>query len=178
MKVTARLSTLTALLTLSQASATDLAPRVTVSGDLPKNGALGIRDLEALGATTFEWSDHGEKHQVRGVLLDKVLAAFGYSPGAYGKQVAGNQKRAGWRKVVVAIGSDGYEVAFSCAEISQEIGATRALLSWSMDGVPLRAGSGPLRLAVPTDREPARSVRNLERLVVVDVSQPLTRPTH
>jgi len=108
---------------------------------------------------------------VTGVPLDKVLAAFGFAPGPMGRQVPVTEKRAGWRKVVVALGNDGYQVAFSCAELTSEIGATKALVSFALDGAPLGGERGPFRLVVLTDREPSRSVRNLERLIVVDVSQ-------
>ncbi len=175
MKVTAALVALLAVLTLPPAGAAAQAPTVVVSGDLPRTGVLAQKDLEALGATSVEWVDHGETHRVTGVPLDKVLAAFGFAPGPRGKQVSVVEKRAGWRKVLVAIGNDGYQVAFSCAELSQEIGATKALISWSMDNAPLREGTGPFRLVVLTDHEPARSVHGLERLVVVDATQPATR---
>jgi len=172
MKAAARSATMALLLILSPAVAADLAPTVVVSADLPRSGTLTQRDLEALGATTVEWVDHRETHRVTGVPLDKVLAAFGFTPGPRGKQVPVAEMRAGWRKVLVVIGIDGYQSAFSCAELSPEIGATRALVSWSMDGAPLREGAGPFRLVFLTDHEPARSVRGLERLVVVDVNLP------
>jgi DMSO/TMAO reductase YedYZ molybdopterin-dependent catalytic subunit len=171
MRVTAFVA-LATLLSLSPADALDPEPTIAVAGALPRTGAIGLKDLQALGATTVEWVDHGEKHRVTGVRLDKVLAAFGFRPGPRGKEVPIAEKRAGYRKVLVAVGSDGYQVAFSCAEVSPEIGATQALVAWCVDGEPLRAGSGPLRLVVVTDREGARSVRALERLVVVDATQP------
>jgi len=60
------------------------------------------------------------------------------------------------------------------ATSSPEIGATKVLVSWSMDRKRLREGTGPFRLVAATDREPASSVHGLERLVVVDATQPAT----
>jgi len=148
---------------------------MAVSGALPRTGELGLRDLEALGASAVDWVDHGERHRVTGVPLGRVLAAFGFTPGPRGKEVPVAEKRPGYRKVLVAVGRDGYQVAFSCAEISPEVGATKALLAWKLDGEPLRTGSGPFRFVVVTDREPARSAHALERLVL-DATQPLVQP--
>ena len=176
MKAEAGLLFLVALLPASPVQAVEPPSAVAVSGALPRTGALGRKELEALGASTVEWVEHGERHRVTGVPLEKVLAAFGFTPGPRGKQVPVAEKRAGWRKVLVAVGRDGYQVAFSCAEVSPEIGATKAFLSWSADGEPLREETGPFRLVVTTDGEPARAVHGLERLVVVDVTLPPERP--
>ncbi|HVP69237.1 MAG TPA: hypothetical protein VMT17_18455 [Anaeromyxobacteraceae bacterium] len=167
---------LLAMLALASARADAPALAVAISGALPRSGTLAQQDLEALGAATTEWVDHGERHTVTGVPVEKALLAFGFAPGPKGKHVPVGEKRGGWRKVLVAIGRDGYQVAFSCAELSPEIGATRALLVWAMDGKPLREATGPLRLVVLTDHEPARSVQGLVRLVVVDATQPRGTP--
>jgi hypothetical protein len=75
-------------------------------------------------------------------------------------------------QVVVAIAGDGYQAAFSCAELSDEIGATKVLVVWRIDGEPLRPKTGPFRLVAVTDNEGSRSVFQRVRLVVVDVTQP------
>ena len=79
------------------------------------------------------------------------------------------EKRAGYRKVVVATARDGFQAVFSCAEIAEGKGATRALVAWAIDGKPLPPEMGPLRLVVLTDGEPARSIYQLESLKVVEV---------
>ena len=142
MKTAAGLLLLLASLTLSPAQAVEPPAVLVVTGALPRTGALGQKDLEALGASAVEWVEHGKRHRVTGVPIEKVLAAFGFAPGPRGKEVPVAEKRAGWRKVLVAVGRDGYQVALSCAEVSPEIGATKAFLSWSVDGEPLRQGTG------------------------------------
>jgi hypothetical protein len=160
-----------ALLTCAPALAAESAREIVVVGDLPRTGALGAKELEALGATTATWDDHGEKHEVTGVPLHRVLRAFGFEPGPKGKEVPPAEKEPGWRKVVLAVGRDGYRVAFSCAELWPELGSTEALVIWRIDGAPVPPRAGPFRLVVPTDRDPARAVRQLERLEVVQLAR-------
>ena len=152
------------------AAAGDL-PALEIAGAISRPGKLTIAELQAFGSATGTWKQHGRTHQVTGVPIQKVLAARGFSPGPEGKNVPLVEKRAGWRKVLVAVVADGDEVAFSCAELSDEIGATKVLVVWSVNGKPLGPETGPLRLVSLSDHEPSRSVFKLERLVVVDVTQ-------
>jgi hypothetical protein len=146
------------------------APAIDVGGALPRQGTLWLEGLKKLPVTKAIWKSHGERHEVTGVGLDKVLAKFGFEPGAMGKDVPKQEKRRGWRKVVVATGRDGYAAVLSCAEIFEEMGATRALVVWEIDGKRVPAERGPLRLVVLTDKEPSRSVHNLAKLEVVDLT--------
>ena len=142
-------------------------PGVRVDG-LPKTGTLSLADLERLGPVTLAWTSHGETHQVKGVRLDKVLAHFGFTPGPMGKDVPLPQKVKGFRQVLVATARDGFQAVFSCAEVSEGMGQTVALLAWEVDGKPLASDVGPFRVVVVTDGMPSRSLRQLERIRVVD----------
>jgi len=141
-----------------------------VDGALPKTGGLTRAELESLGSSTATWTAHGEKRTVTGVPLDRVLERFGWTAGPMGKEVPKAEKRAGYRKVVVATARDGFQAVFSCAEIAEGMGATRALVAWAIDGKPLPPDMGPLRLVVLTDGEPARSIYQLESLKVLEVA--------
>ena len=111
----------------------------------------------------------GTKHQVTGVRLDKVLTHLGFTPGPMGKDVPVSVKRAGFRKVVVATARDGFQAVFTVAECFQGMGPGEVLVVWAVDGKPLAPADGPLRLAVLTDAEPSRSLRQLKKLEIVDV---------
>jgi DMSO/TMAO reductase YedYZ molybdopterin-dependent catalytic subunit len=138
-----------------------------VSG-LPKSGALTLAELEAMKPTTAVWSSH-ERHEVYGVPLERVLTRFGFEPGVMGKDVPAREKRKGWRLVVRASAPDGFESILSCAEVFESMGATRAMVVWKIDGKPLPADRGPLRLVVLTDKEPSRSVWGVRKLEVLDL---------
>jgi DMSO/TMAO reductase YedYZ molybdopterin-dependent catalytic subunit len=129
-------------------------PSVEVKGGAP----LTVADLEPLGAVTSDWTSHGEKHQVTGVPLEKVLGKIGWT--------TGEKKHPGFRKILIATGADGYKAVFSTAELVESMGPTRALLVWKMDGKPLPKDQGDFRLVVLTDKEGARSVYQLVSLEV------------
>jgi DMSO/TMAO reductase YedYZ molybdopterin-dependent catalytic subunit len=139
-----------------------------VSGTLPKSGSLSISDLEAMGPVTSAWTLHGEKREVYGVPVDKVLSHFGFEPGPMGKSVPKQEKRKGWRMVVIATAADEFQAVLSCAEVFESMGPTKALLVWKIDGKPLQGEQGPLRLVVLTDKEPSRSIYGVRALEVVE----------
>jgi len=62
---------------------------------------------------------------------------------------------------LVATGSDGYRAVFALAEVDPSFHPGEILVADTMDGKPLDAHSGPLKLVVTEDKRPARSVRNL-----------------
>ena len=149
-----------------------LAPEeaaLAVAGDLPAAGTLKLSDLKSLGPVPVEWSARGQQRRATGVPLDRILARAGFSPGAMGKDVPPKEKRSGWKKAVVATASDGFQAVFSCAELFPDMGPTRAFVVWEVEGKPVGPDEGPLRLVVTTDKEPARSVRQLVKLEVVDL---------
>jgi len=146
-----------------------LAGTVEVRGDLPKPGELKAADLEPLGAVTANWSMHGQAHTVVGVPVEKVLRRFGWDPGVMSKTQPPAEKRVGYKMVVVATAPDGFQAVFSAAELAEGMGKTQALVVWMVDGKPVSAAEGPLRLVVPSDAEPSRSLHNLTRLDVVDM---------
>jgi DMSO/TMAO reductase YedYZ molybdopterin-dependent catalytic subunit len=130
---------------------------------------LAVTDLERLGAVDVEWSVHGDAHAFRGVPLHAVLEHMGFTEGPGGSALPPTERRSGWRWVVQVWASDGFSAAFSAAELSPVMGATRAFLVWSQDGEPIPVAEGPLRLVVPSDRKGARCVRQVDRLTVVDL---------
>ena len=72
----------------------------------------------------------------------------------------------GTAQYLLAEATDGYRSVFSLGEVADDIGAGRAILADRMDGAPLPASDGPFRIVVPGDKRPARSVRQVARLVV------------
>lgn len=144
------------------------APLV-VSGDLPRGGAVTLAELQALAPVTARWTYHGQSHSVVGVPLEKVLARFGYEPGPTGKALRPRDKRPGYKLAVLASAPDGFQAVFSAAELTAGMGTTQALVVWQVDGQALPPAQGPLRLVVPTDGEPSRSLFQLRRLEVLDL---------
>jgi len=143
---------------------------VVLAGDISKAGPISLEELKALGPVEKTWTAHGQSHKVVGVRLDRLLGARGFAPGPMGKEVPKNEKRAGWRKVVLVSAADGYQALLSCAEMAEEMGPTIALLVWEIDGAPLLPDQGPLRLVVITDQEPSRSIYAVRKIELIDVA--------
>jgi hypothetical protein len=68
---------------------------------------------------------------------------------------------------VVVSATDGYQVAFSIAELDESVGNLQVLVADNEDGKPLAQGAGPLRLVVPSDKRPARWVRMVKAIRIV-----------
>jgi DMSO/TMAO reductase YedYZ molybdopterin-dependent catalytic subunit len=161
-----------ALIVLALAAGAPLAGGLVVGGDLPSKGTLAVADLQALSPEPLDVSGRSGKVRARGVRLDRILTRFGFSSGPMANDTAVRDKRAGWKKVVRATAADGFEAVFSCAELTEGMGPTRAYVVFELDGKPLPPEAGPFRLVVVTDKEPSRSLRQLVRLEVVDLRSP------
>ncbi len=148
-----------------------------IRGDLPTTGTIRLAELQALGTVNATYTAHGKAHPVTGVPLHKVLGKFGMSPGKMGKDILPTEKRSGYKLVVVATAADGFQAVFSAAEFWEGMGKTQPLIAWAMDGKPLDAALGPLRLVVLTDGEPSRSLHQLLRIDVVDMRKIISPPS-
>jgi DMSO/TMAO reductase YedYZ molybdopterin-dependent catalytic subunit len=140
-------------------------PLLQVTGAVPKPGTLTLAELESLKPVQATWESRGQKHVVTGVPVERILAHFGFTAGPMGPD-----KRPGWRQVVIASAPDGFQAVLSCAELVEAMGPTTALVIWKLDGKPLPPEEGPLRLVVLTDKTPARAVRSVSKLEVVDLT--------
>lgn len=145
------------------------ADGLVIAGDLGKPRTLRLDELKALPSRTATWALHGKTHTVVGLPLEVVLAQAGYDRGPMSKEMAPRDKRPGFKLAIVASAPDGFQAVFSAAEITSGMGKTEVLCIWEMDGKPLPAEQGPLRLVVLTDGEGSRSIHNLARLDVFDL---------
>jgi hypothetical protein len=125
---------------------------------------LAANDLAELPRQTAVLNDHGKQVSYEGVLLHDVLARCGvdFGKGLHGKQLSA---------YVSAIGSDGYQVVYALAEFDPSIVNSGIILAEKREGQPLAATEGPLRIVVPHDERPARSVRLLKEIDIVQLSR-------
>lgn len=105
--------------------------------------------------------DHGKEVTYEGALLHDVLtlAKYDFGKGLHGKDLA---------RLVVAKASDGYQVVFALAELDPTLSGSDIILATKREGSPLSDSEGPLRIVVPHDKRPARSIRMLTE---IDVKQ-------
>jgi DMSO/TMAO reductase YedYZ molybdopterin-dependent catalytic subunit len=145
------------------ASSPVAATGLLVTGAVAQDLHLSFDDLKKMPRKSVSTRDHaGEMHQYDGVPIGAVLAKAGVPQGAAlrGKSMA---------LTVVAEGTDGYRAIFSLAELDDDFAAESVLIVDTTDGQPLDPDQGPLRLVVPGDKRPARWVRMLKSITVVNV---------
>lgn len=117
--------------------------------------------IARLPQITAQGEAHGRTLSCEGVALHALLRASGAMPAEplRGAQLA---------RVVVIGARDGYRAAFSLAELDPSLGNRQVVLTRRCDGAALPADDGPWRLIAPGEGRPARWVRQVESIRVVD----------
>ena len=139
------------------------APAVTlkVTGDVRTPLSLSPDELKSMPRTHVQLkNEDGQTVTYEGVLVGELLKRAG---APLGSEMRGNAMAT----YVVASASDGYQVVFSLAELDPALTGSEVIVADTVDGKPLFAYQGPLRIVAPKDTRPARSVRMLERIEVV-----------
>lgn len=119
-------------------------------------------DLAKLPRQTVKVTEHGKDATFEGVLAHDVLARPGVP---FGKDLRGKALSS----YVLATGRDGYAAVFSLTEFDSAFQDSGIIIADKRDGKPLDEKEGPLRFIVPHDKKPARSVRMLDRIDVVQL---------
>ncbi|KRD77544.1 hypothetical protein [Lysobacter sp. Root983] len=127
----------------------------------PIDVALDAAKIAGLPRTTATDTAHGKTLSCEGVSLAALLRASGAMPEEplRGAQLA---------RMVVVSARDGYRVAYSLAELDASLGAREVVLSDRCDGAALDADDGPWRLIAPGESRPARWIRQIESIRVID----------
>jgi len=104
---------------------------------------------------------HNKKTEAyEGVLLEELLHKAGVP---HGEQLRGSAMAT----YVIAEAEDGYQVAFSLAELDSGILDSEIIVADTMDGSPLPPKEGPFRIVAPHEKRPARWVRMLKSIIVI-----------
>ncbi len=121
-------------------------------------------DLELLPHQTVKAADHGGKEaEWSGVPLYQILQHAGLS---FGDSLRGPALA----QYVLVTASDGYRVVLALPELDPRCTDDPVLLCDTMNGTPLPAGTGPLRLVLPKERRHFRWVRQVTRIEVRKVA--------
>jgi hypothetical protein len=135
---------------------------LTVAGNTEKPLFLSIHDLQQLPRKTVTVHNphEGKEETYEGVLLVELLMRAGVPQGAKLRGVA-------MATYLVVEGADGYRVVFSLAETDPDFQDSEIIVADKINGQPMNANLGPLRLVAPHDKRPARWVRMLQSINVV-----------
>lgn len=117
------------------------------------------QQLAALPHTTITvYNGHAKVNQTySGVPLINLLTPLGVTDKPRGKAL---------RQYIEAIGSDSYMVVYSSGEIAPDIHDGTVIVADSLNGKPLTE-SGPFQLVATGEKHPARWVRNLVAIRVL-----------
>ncbi|HXN93374.1 MAG TPA: molybdopterin-dependent oxidoreductase [Candidatus Acidoferrales bacterium] len=158
--VLALLTTVGATAARPQAGAANDVAVLTVKGEVKQELRLSAADLKAMPRVKVTAKDHdGVAREHEGVALQTLLAKAGVPQGA---ELRGKNMTL----IVVAEATDGYRAAFSLAELDSDFAGAQVLVADLVDGKPLDAQHGPLRLVVPGDKHQGRWVRLLKNISV------------
>lgn len=106
--------------------------------------------------------DHGKQVEFRGVPLHDLLVKGGVD---FGKGLHGTELSS----YVLALAEDGYQAVFALADFDPALTDTGIIVANQREGHSLSAKEGPLRIVCPRDKRPARSVRMLRELDIVQL---------
>jgi hypothetical protein len=145
------------------AQETQSAAKVTVQVGDKSALVLTEEDLGKMTRHTLTVKEHDAEVSYSGVLLREVLQRGGAS---FGAQLRGKALSS----YVLATARDGYAVVYTLAEMDPDFtDSPDVMIADRLNGKPLTDQQGPLRIVVPHDKKPARSLRMLDRIEVVQL---------
>ena len=142
------------------------SPALRISGNVATPLELSLADLKNMPRTTLTVVNaHSKKTEVyQGVPLEELFRRAGVPQG---------EKLRGplMASYVVAEASDGYRVVFSLAELDSGFLDSGVIVADTLDGAPLGSNEGPLKLVAPRDKRPARWIRMLRTITIVQAAE-------
>jgi DMSO/TMAO reductase YedYZ molybdopterin-dependent catalytic subunit len=137
-------------------------PTVQVTGDVKQALTLAADDLAKMPRATVRIGGSAKETVYEGVWLHEVLKKAGVPLG-------GDLRGKALTSYVLAEAQDGYQVAFSLAELDPTFIDNEILLADTANGQPLSGAQGRFRLVAPKEKHGSRSVHLLTKLEVVQV---------
>ncbi len=136
-------------------------PALTVAGDVPTPLSLSLDDFRHMPRKTVTVmnSHNGKQETYEGVPLAELWKRAGLPQGE-------KLRGAAMTTYVITEGADGYRALYSAAELDSSFQDSDVIVADTMDGAPLGAGQGPLKLVAPHDKRPARWVRMLRSITI------------
>ena len=128
------------------------APAVTITAE----------NLAKLPRHTAVLNEHGKRIAYEGALLRDVLAQGALD---FGKELRGKQLST----YISALASDGYQVVYALAELDPTLIDSGILVADKREGQPLAPNERPFRIIAPRDKRPARCLRMLQEIDVVQL---------
>ncbi|HEV7487504.1 MAG TPA: molybdopterin-dependent oxidoreductase [Thermoanaerobaculia bacterium] len=125
--------------------------------------AVTADTLNGLPRVKVEAKEHDNPTATyEGVSLGAILERAGLPRGV-------NLRGKALRAIVVITASDGYEVVFTLADTDPAFTDRVVILADKKDGKPLPEKEGPFRIVAPSEKRPARWIRNVKTIAIKTV---------
>lgn len=138
------------------------AQQLTVQNDDGKQTVLSRGDLEALPHVKVQATAHDVSATFEGVALKAVLEKAGV---AFGEALRGKRLAS----CVLVEAADGYRVVIALPEVDPGFTDKQIVLAFLKDGKTMDSKEGPYRIVIPDEKRPARWIRQVTELKIVDV---------
>jgi hypothetical protein len=153
---------LAVLSALSMPAAQAWAQQLTIQNDDGKQTVLSRADLEALPHVKVQATAHDVSATFEGVAVKTVLekAGVAFGEGMRGKRLA---------SCLLVEAADGYRVVIALPEMDPGFTDKQVVLAFLKDGKAMDSKEGPYRIVIPDEKRPARWIRQVTGLKIVDV---------
>jgi hypothetical protein len=153
---------LAVLSALSMPAAQAWAQQLTIQNDDGKRTVLSRADLEALPHVKVQATAHDVSAAFEGVAVKTVLekAGIAFGEGMRGKRLA---------SCLLVEAADGYKVVIALPEMDPGFTDKQVVLAFLKDGKAMDSKEGPYRIVIPNEKRPARWIRQVTGLKIVDV---------
>ena len=153
---------LAVLFAFSMPAAQAWAQQLTIQNDDGKQTVLSRADLEALPHVKVQATAHDVSATFEGVAVKTVLekAGVAFGEGMRGKRLA---------SCLLVEAADGYRVVIALPEMDPGFTDKQVVLAFLKDGKAMDSKEGPYRIVIPDEKRPARWIRQVTGLKIVDV---------
>jgi len=138
------------------------SPSITVTGTGAQPLLITAADLAQMPRATVATTNGGIETRYEGVWLYEILKKAGVQ---FGEALRGKALTT----YVLAEAQDGYQVVFSVGELDPALTEGQILVADKANDKPLFGDNGSFRIIAARDKRPARSVRMLTKLEIVQL---------
>jgi len=129
----------------------------------PQTITVSAETLAGLPRVTVEAKEHDNPTATyEGVTLGDILERVGVPR-------AEKLRGKALRTIVLITASDGYQVVFTLPDTDPAFTDRVIILADRKDGKPLPEKEGPFRIIVPSEKRPARWIRNVKTIAIKSV---------
>jgi hypothetical protein len=135
----------------------------TAEGKVISTTTVTETEMRTMPQITVKVKEHEGEASYSGVSLHELVARAGApsGPKLHGKALAA---------YVLATAKDGYQVVYTLTEMDPAFTDDHVIVADRINGAPLPEKQGPFRLVAGHDKKPARALRMLDKIEVIQLN--------